>query len=321
MHNQTMKSREVIVVGELNVDLILDDLEGKLPEVGKEIIAGNMTLTLGSSSAIFASNLSSLGSKVRFVGMVGKDLFAGLVLKSLEEKGVDTSDIIRSDTYQTGVTVACSYGNDRAMVTHPGAMDHLTTSMVPEALFRQGNHLHLSSVFLQKGIRPGLIGLFRRAKESGMTTSCDPQWDPDEKWNLDLENFLPQVDVFLPNREELLHLAGAETLEDAIARVTGYANTVVVKMGDRGAGLWSGGKMIHQPVFNNPHVVDTIGAGDSFNAGYISGFIRNAPPKECLRLGALAGAINTTMAGGTTAFPGLEEVRKTARRIFNAEIR
>ncbi len=320
MHMQTMKSREVIVVGELNADLILDGLEGKLPEVGKEIIAGSMTLTLGSSSAIFASNLSSLGAKVRFIGMVGRDLFAGLVLKSLEEKGVDTSGVIRSDAYQTGVTVACSYGNDRAMVTHPGAMEHLTASMVPEPLFRQGNHLHLSSVFLQKGIRPDLNDLFRRARESGMTTSCDPQWDPDERWDLDIRNFLPLVDVFLPNREELLHLTGAATLDDAISRVAGYARMVVVKMGDRGAGMWSGGRMIHQPVFENPGVVDTIGAGDSFNAGFISGFIRNAPPEECLRLGALAGAINTTMAGGTAAFQGPEKVRETARRVFNEEI-
>jgi sugar/nucleoside kinase (ribokinase family) len=320
MHMQTKESREVIVVGELNADLILDGLEGRLPEVGKEIIAGSMTLTLGSSSAIFASNLSSLGTKVRFVGMTGNDLFADLVVGSLEEKGVATSDVIRSDTFRTGVTVACSYGNDRAMVTHPGAMEHLTASMVPGALFRQGNHLHLSSVFLQKGIRPGLNELFSRARSSGMTTSCDPQWDPDEKWDLDIVNFLPLVDVFLPNREELLHLTGAATLNDALSSVAGYANMVAVKMGEEGAMLWSDGRTIRQPVFPNSRIVDTIGAGDSFDAGFIHGYIRNAPPEECLRLGALAGAINTTGAGGTTAFPGLEAVRETARRVFNAEM-
>jgi sugar/nucleoside kinase (ribokinase family) len=228
--------------------------------------------------------------------------------------------VIRSDTFRTGVTVACSYGNDRAMVTHPGAMEHLTASMVPGALFRQGNHLHLSSVFLQKGIRPGLNELFSRARSSGMTTSCDPQWDPDEKWDLDIVNFLPLVDVFLPNREELLHLTGAATLNDALSSVAGYANMVAVKMGEEGAMLWSDGRTIRQPVFPNSRIVDTIGAGDSFDAGFIHGYIRNAPPEECLRLGALAGAINTTGAGGTTAFSGLETVRETARRVFNAEM-
>jgi sugar/nucleoside kinase (ribokinase family) len=320
MSNETMKPREVIVVGELNVDLILDGLEGKLPEVGKEILAANMTLTLGSSSAIFASNLSSLGAKVRFCGMVGKDQFAELVLSSLAERDVDTSAVTRSDVHQTGVTVACSYGNDRAMVTHPGAMDHMTLEMIPDELFREGNHLHMSSVFLQKGLRADLYELFSRAKDSGMTTSCDPQWDPEEKWDLDLERFLPLVDVFLPNQEELLRLTGEGTLDAAISRLTGYANTVVVKMGVRGARMWSGGRHYHQPIYPNPDIVDTIGAGDSFNAGFISGFIRNAPAEECLRKGTLAGAINTTMAGGTAAFSGREAILKTARRVFNADI-
>jgi sugar/nucleoside kinase (ribokinase family) len=321
MNKQIMNSREVIVVGELNADLILDQLEGKYPEVGKEILAGSMTLTLGSSSAIFASNLSSLGARVRFTGIVGKDLFADLVLNNLQEKGVETSDVIRSDTFRTGVTVALSYGNDRAMVTHPGAMDHMTASMVPNALFRKGNHLHLSSVFLQKGIRPDLTGLFRRAKESGMTTSCDTQWDPEEQWDLDLENLLPLVDVFLPNREELLHLTGARTVEQALSHIGRFANSVAVKLGEEGAMLWSATRgTIRQPVFRNPRVIDTIGAGDSFDAGFIWGFIRNAPPEECLRLGTLAGAINTTGAGGTTAFQGPEEIREIARGVFNAEL-
>lgn len=317
---KTRNVREVIVVGELNVDLIFDGLDGKLPEVGKEILAGSMVLTMGSSSAIFASNLSSLGAKVRFCGMVGRDQFAELILNTLAERNVDTSAVIRSDRHLTGITVACSYGNDRAMVTHTGAMDHMTTSLIPEELFREGNHLHLSSVFLQKGIRPGLSGLFRRAREAGMTTSCDPQWDPDERWDLDLEGFLPLVDVFLPNREELMRLTGTDNLEDAVSGISGFANTVVVKMGEQGARMWSGGREHYQPVFPNPGIVDTIGAGDSFNAGFISGFIRNAPPQECLRLGALAGAINTTGAGGTAAFPGPVEIRETAKRVFNATL-
>lgn len=311
---------DVIVVGELNVDLIFDGLGGKLPEIGKEILADEMILTLGSSSAIFASNLSMLGPAVSFIGKVGKDNFASLVMESLEEKGVDTSGIIQSPDYYTGITVACSYGQDRAMVTYPGAMDHLTLQDISPGQLKQGRHMHLSTVFMQKGIRPDVIELFKRAKEAGLTTSFDPQWDPDETWDLDLHEFLPHVDVFLPNIEEIKHLTRTENLRDALQSVSDVANIIVVKKGSKGLHLWTRDLQLDQPIFNNPRVADTIGAGDSFNAGFISRFIKKVPLKECLEFGALTGAINTTRPGGTTAFSDMDSIRQIARTNFNREI-
>ena len=152
--NMPARPFDVIVVGELNVDLIFDGLDGKLPEPGKEILASEMILTLGSSSAIFASNLSTLGASVSFTGKVGKDNFADLVLGSLEQQGVDTSGIVVSREFATGITVACNYGEERAMVTHAGAMEQFTLEDIPPGRLEQGRHLHLSSAFLQKGLKP-----------------------------------------------------------------------------------------------------------------------------------------------------------------------
>lgn len=310
---------KVVVVGELNVDLIFDGLDGKLPRLGTEIIAGEMTLTLGSSSAIFASNLSVLSPGVAFIGMVGKDSYAGLVMQSLEEKGVETSLIRQSTAYNTGITVACSHGNERAMVTYPGAMDHLLERDIADHELAQGQHMHLSSVFLQKGLKPDLHRLFSRAKALGLTTSLDPQWDPDEQWDIGLHELLPYVDIFLPNMEELKHLTGTSKLEDALESISGTANIVVVKDGARGAHLWTPETQLYQPAFLNPSVADTIGAGDSFNAGFISGYVQGISLENCLKRGALSGAVNTTRPGGTTAFTSLEEVVKLARERFNAD--
>ncbi|HID39003.1 MAG TPA: carbohydrate kinase family protein, partial [Calditrichaeota bacterium] len=119
------KEFDVLVVGELNIDLILNWIDG-FPEMGKEKIADQMTLTLGSSSAIFASNLSALGAKVAFLGKIGNDRFGDLVIDSLKDKGVDTGFIIRDSKLATGATIVLNYAEDRAMVTHPGAMNHLT---------------------------------------------------------------------------------------------------------------------------------------------------------------------------------------------------
>ncbi len=308
---------DVIVVGELNVDLIFDGLGDKLPEVGKEIIAAGMTLTLGSSSAILAANLSVLGPRVSFIGKVGKDSFADLVLSSLKQKGVDTSNIIQTDEHKTGITAACSYENDRSMVTHPGAMDHLTIDDIKPEILKQAKHLHMSSVFFQNGLKPDIYDLFKMAKELGLTTSFDPQWDPAEKWDVDLNKLLPYVDVFLPNIVELQFLTGTNSREEALEKIAAVANTVVIKDGTNGSFLWTSGKQFHQEIFSNPDVVDTIGAGDSFNSGFISKFIQKATIEACMEFGALTGAVNTTQPGGTTAFTNLDEVKKTASGKFN----
>src|SRR4051812_32818689 len=121
------KKFDVIVVGELNVDLIMNQLHS-FPETGKEKLAEKMTLTLGSSSAIFASNLSALGMKVSFVGKIGNDIFGNFCKEQLDKKGVNTSMLIQNDTLQTGATVILNFDEDRAMVTHQGAMKSLGIS-------------------------------------------------------------------------------------------------------------------------------------------------------------------------------------------------
>ncbi|MFA5818411.1 MAG: carbohydrate kinase family protein [Bacteroidales bacterium] len=314
--NATEKNIDVIVIGELNVDIILNDIE-RFPAIGKEIIANTMSVTLGSSSAICASNLSSLGPNVAFIGKVGEDNFAQVVLASLESKNVDISHIIKSKSLNTGATIVLTYGQDRANVTYPGAMNDLRLDDIDFGFLSMARHMHFSSCFMQPGIKNDLTTLFQRAKELGLTTSFDTQWDPEEKWDLPLENLLPFVDVFLPNMQEFKLLSRSDTIEESIKNLQHFANYVVIKNGSDGAMAWDGKDIIYQPAFRNERVVDCIGAGDSFNAGFIMDFINKKPLKKCLETGALIGAVNTTMSGGTGAFENLESIRKIAREKFN----
>ncbi|MEQ8471976.1 MAG: carbohydrate kinase family protein [Marinoscillum sp.] len=310
---------DVLVVGELNVDIILNQIDG-FPEIGKEILAENLTVTLGSSSAIFASNLASLGSQVAFLGKVGNDQFADLIEKALKKKGVETDFIIRSKEYQTGSTVVLNYGLDRANVTYPGAMNHLSEKEVRDDILTEAKHLHVSSVFMQPALKKGMVDLFKRAKEFGLSTSMDPQWDPAEKWDLNLEALLPYVDVFLPNRTELLHLTNTKSIDEGIESIKSFANIVVVKDGTDGAALFKNGNVTRQPAFLNNEAIDAIGAGDSFDAGFIFSYIQKKPLEECLRFGNLTGAINTTEAGGTTAFENIEKIKEIAQKRFAYDI-
>jgi sugar/nucleoside kinase (ribokinase family) len=209
------KQFDVLVAGELNIDLILDQLE-VFPMLGKEILADQITVTLGSSSAIFASNLSTLGATVGFCGRIGRDSFGDKILHDLAQKKVDTRYIVRSTTADTGVTVALNFNQERAMITYPGAMKELTATDISDAMLREAKHLHVSSIFLQPGLRPDIAKLFKRAKELGLTTSLDPQWDPAEKWECNWEALLRYTDVFLPNMEELKNITRKHSVLEAV---------------------------------------------------------------------------------------------------------
>lgn len=310
---------DIMVIGELNVDLLLNNIDG-FPEMGKEILAGAMDLTLGSSSAIFASNCSVLGNKVAFIGKVGDDVFGNLVLDSLKRKKVNTKHIIRSEKEKTGATVILNYDEDRAMVTYPGAMNTLTIDDIDEDDLLKAKHLHISSVFLQPGIKKNIIEIFEKAKNLGLTTSLDIQWDPAEKWDLDFERLLPLVDVFLPNESELKAIMRTEDINEAIDKIRPFVNIMALKMGNKGSmGVTKDKKVVQKP-FINHNVVDAIGAGDSFNAGFITKFIVGEPLEECLRFGNLSGAINTTASGGTGAFTSLKEFKNKARTIFKIDL-
>ncbi len=309
------KAYDVLVVGELNIDIILDNLK-RFPEIGKEILAGKMTLALGSSSAILASNISSLGARVAFIGKVGKDKFGELVIESLQNKNVDVSMIKVDESLTTGATIVLNVNEDRANTTYPGAMEYLTIHDISDADLCKAKHLHFSSYFLQPGMWGQLGNLFRRAKQNGLTTSFDMQWDPLETWKLDMEEVLPYVDVFLPNETELLCLTRQESLKNAIETIKKYTNILVIKRGNKGSIVCAKGEERDLAPFLNEQVVDAIGAGDSFNAGFIFKFICGDKIWECQRFGNLTGAISTTAAGGTAAFENYENFKKIAVEKF-----
>ena len=181
--------------------------------------------------------------------------------------------------------------------------------------------MHLSSVFLQEGLKPDIIRVFKRAKMLGLTTSFDPQWDPHEKWDVDLKSLLPYVDVFLPNKSELLQFTACSGIEKAIETIKDFCNVVVVKNGEKGAVMWDKNIIVTQKAFLNESVADAIGAGDSFNSGFINKYTDHKPLTECLEFAALTGAINTTGAGGTSAFESIDKVIHIARERFNYNIK
>lgn len=314
-----MKKFDIIALGELNVDLLLNKIGG-FPEVGKEIFAKEMTLTLGSSTAIFAANAASLGAKVSFLGMVGNDDFGAFVRTSLEKRGVDTSNLIEVSTAATGLTAILNYDQDRANVTYPGAMSIMGVKDIRPEVIAQAKHVHISSIFLQETLHKDIYEIVKLVKDNGATLSMDMQFDPEEKWDFDYKKILPLVDIFMPNIQELTAVTGKKTLEEAVAEVRPYINVLVVKMGSKGSTVVTKEGEKFLPAMLNSNVVDAIGAGDSFNSGFITAFVQGKDLEYCQYLGNLIGAINTTAAGGTGAFTSKEAVEDAALRYFNQAI-
>jgi sugar/nucleoside kinase (ribokinase family) len=290
--------RRVLVAGELNVDLILQGYQA-FPAPGKEVLVDDFVMTLGSASAICAMGLARLGGPVAFLSLVGADPWGAYCVETMRAAGIDVSRVIVDPTVKTGVTVSLtSSQRDRALVSYLGSIAALEGDAIPDAAFRGFHHLHVSSYFLQQKLRRSCAAVFARAHAAGLSTSLDPGFDPSERWGSDLEETLREVDLFFPNEVELRGLTGTDDVKRGLERLENGRTLVVAKLGPRGAATLADGVLLEVAAFP-VEPVDTTGAGDSFDAGFLDAWLAGRPLAECLRWGSACGSLSTRGSGGT----------------------
>ncbi len=305
-----MPALDISIAGEINLDLILYGLPEQMP-TESELLADGFEVTLGSSSAILAHNLAALGNRVGFVTKVGDDSFGSLAMERLREPGVDLTRVVRG--VKSGVTVILPHGVHRHILTYPGTISELRFEDLDLDYLASARHFHMSSLFLQRELLPRVPELFRRMKSAGLTTSLDTNDDPDDQWGNILEQIFPHVDILLPNQREAMKMSRSNDVETAIARLAQQVETVVIKMGAKGAVAVRDGRRFTAPSVPVT-VVDPIGAGDSFDAGFLHQFLRGADLAACLAYGNLCGAFSTTASGGTEAFRGAARMQEFFRQ-------
>jgi sugar/nucleoside kinase (ribokinase family) len=291
---------DVSVIGELNLDLIFYGLPAKL-ELDREHLATNLSLTLGSSSAIFAHNLARLGSSVGFSSSIGSDSLGPICIERLAEANVDLSRVKKFDGKITGLTVILPQGKERYILTYLGTMADYSLADLDLKYVFDAKHLHVASYFLQRAIQPSLEQIFREAKAAGLTTSLDTNDDPDDRWTPEIQKIFPHLDLLMPNEHEARRMAGVDDIDKAIEILSKKVKTLVLKRGSKGALVVSGDKRFTALPLA-VEVVDAVGAGDSFNAGFLHQFVRKAPLEDCLAFGNVIAALSTTRGGGTEAF-------------------
>lgn len=307
---------DVTIAGELNLDLIMYGLpEQLLPE--RELLADRMMLTLGSSSAIVAHNLSALGSRVGFQSRIGDDPLGRISLARLREGNVDISEVrVVPGATTTGLTVILHHEQWRNILTYAGTIAELQWEDLDLDYLADSRHFHLSSYYLQKSLQPRVAELFQYMKTKGLTISLDTNDDPDDCWEGGLKEILKYVDVFLPNEREACKAAGTEDLELAIRRLAELVPLVVVKVGRKGALAQRGAERFTAST-REVVPVDSVGAGDSFDAGFLHEYVRGSELQKCLASGNRAGALSTTRPGGTEAFRDAGHREKFLRELEN----
>jgi sugar/nucleoside kinase (ribokinase family) len=295
-----MAQFDVTVAGELNLDLILYGLPDEL-EPEKELLASDLALTLGSSSAIFAHNLAVIGNQVGFISRIGTDPLGKIALERLAYGGVDVSRVRSvAGATKTGLTVIVTGTGSRRILTYPGAMFEMGYDDLDLDYLRSGKHFHLSSFYLHRALRPRIPELYEQMKQAGLGTSLDTNDDPDDCWE-GLDDVLPLVDVLFVNEREAVKIARQNNLEAAVEKLAGRVKVVAVKLGAKGARVRRGRQEWTHPGYA-VNAVDPVGAGDSFDAGFLDRYVHGADLQACLAGGNLAGAFSTTSPGGTEAF-------------------
>ena len=305
-----MATLDLLVLGDCNPDLVLagGNVEPAFGQV--ERIVEQAELVVGGSGSITACGAARLGLCTALAGVVGDDLFGRFMIDALTGRGVDVSGIVVDHEQATGISVVLVRGDDRAILTALGTIETFSVDRVDMALLRSARHVHVSSFFLQHRLRPGLEALLSEARASGATTSVDPNWDPNwdsgEEWDSGLLDVLAATDILLLNAEEARRIVGEPDVEDAVRTLARHCPTVVVKLGADGALALADGLIVRAAGLTvSP--VDTVGAGDSFNAGFLTGFLAGHPLEQSLELAVACGSLSTRAAGGTAAQPTLAE--------------
>ena len=299
---------DLLVIGELNPDVVVIGAPER-PTFGQaETLVDGISLTVGSSSAITACGAARLGLRVAFVGVVGDDEFGRLMLRALRDRGIDVDSCLVDPARATGASVILGRGDDRAILTSVGAIDALRASDVPMALVERARHVHVGALYVQTALRPDLGDLLAAARAAGCTVSIDPNWDPTGRW-APLDDLLAAADICFVNLAEATALTGdvaPETAARTLAERCPSGSTVVVKLGAGGV-LAVRGDEIRTAAAPSVAVVDTTGAGDSFDAGFIAAWTAGWTLAECLDLAVVCGSASTRQTGGVDGQPTFGE--------------
>lgn len=274
----------------------------RMPHPGELVLTPRIDLATGGNATNVALDLARLGRRVELLGCVGNDVFGDFVEQTLNDGGVSSRFLERSETQATaGTLVINSEGEDRRFIHAIGANADFTGKELTPEIIRQGRILYLGGFCLCEELTPeNVAAAFQEARRAGVTTVLDVVLSNNESTWERLIPVLPYTDVFLPNSDEAQVITGlAEPLAQAERFREAGAKTVVVTCGEDGAVLFSETTRLRSAAFPIDYI-DGTGSGDAFSSGFIHGLLANGDLETCLRWGSALGASAVRTAGAST---------------------
>lgn len=303
---------KVILIGDINIDLFLKGVKNvSCIKPGAELEVSEYSFDIGGSGFNFIMILNCFGVKVDLYGKIGTDFSGQNIKEYLKKRNIENSLII-DRTVKTGITTAVPIKNNRIFFTYNGGNRYLNINDLDLKKIMKFNHVHLSSYYLLKSLQPDYLNLLKTIKSNNdITVSFDTGFDPLKNWqSKKIFKILKYIDVFLPNEIEALNITQTKNIEKAIDLLSGYCSTVVIKLGNRGLAARCHKNINNRTIYLSPYsvkVIDTSCCGDSFNAGFVYGFLKNYNFEDSLNFANACGSLQANKLG-SYKFKGIEEV-------------
>ncbi|MHB1274278.1 MAG: carbohydrate kinase family protein [Candidatus Humimicrobiaceae bacterium] len=303
-----------LVIGDLNVDLIVADINGPL-EKGSEVTARNHFLDIGGSGGVFAAVLSELGIKTYIISKISNDFFGNYLIQRLKSHGAGIDKILIEKNRDTGVTISLSYAEDKIQISSVEMVKKFNFSDIIFEGLGDIKHVHFSSFYMMDGMQDDYIKIISSIKKryGDITFSMDTNDDPSDGWDYEIYNILPHIDIFLINKKEALRITKKDNIDDALEKLSKIVKTVVIKLGIKGyvakdnGNIYKGGSL-------KADFKDSTGAGDNFDAGFIYGFLNNMGPEKSLHIGNICGSKSVEYLGGAGTKEKFNKINSLIRK-------
>jgi len=291
----------VLCIGRTYCDLLFTGVEN-MPVLGREVFAQNLAIEAGGGAFITAAHLHHSGRPAALLSRVGTDPLSAVLRATLEQSGIELQFLEISPDAGPQVTVVTIQDNDRAFLSRrAGEARPATLSKAWQ--WKQARHLHIAEYATLHEI-PDLV---EQARDCGLTISLDPSWDETLIHGSQILQNAAGIDIFMPNLEEARAITGQEDALSALKVLARSFRIVTLKIGMGGAYIAVEGDILHHPA-PSVQVVDTTGAGDAFNAGFLDFWLKKLPAIECLKAGIEAGSKAVQMAGGASNLSSRQHV-------------
>jgi ribokinase len=296
---------EFVAIGRINIDI--DMRVDEIPKKNEHVVCDEGHISFGGSASNFATQASRLGVKTTLVSCVGDDPYGHLAVKELSKIGVDTSCVLVLENQSTGLFIYThDASNDWIVVAKPGANRFLEKRLFEEENLVEAQVMHLAGSFPMMTDRA-----MELAVTHGMILSLDPGRDAEK---LELSRILRHTDLLFVNQRELKEYFNVEATEPALkAFAKTFPGIVILKMGEKGAIATDGFEYCNSHIFEVP-VVDTMGAGDSFAAGFLTAWIRSERIEQALNMANAVAGLTITKQGAQNGQPTLDETARFLRQ-------